>query len=249
MARIQSEDVIYVGGDAELKGYLAWDADRDDPAPGVLVVHEWWGCTDHVRQRADALAGLGYAAMAVDMYGGGRTVGHPNEANELMTGLLSDMNVVRARLAAAQEVLGHHSSCDASRVAAIGYCMGGGIVLNAARYGQDLAAVASFHGSIGLGVAPAGEGTQIRGRVVAYNGEDDPFVSPEDIEALSADMASIGADYQFVNLPGAVHAFTNPGATDIGEAFGLPLRYNERADRCSWEHMCLLLESAFRGRD
>lgn len=246
MANIQTEQVIYVGGDAELKGYLAWDADQSGAAPGVLVVHEWWGCNDFVRQRAEALAGLGYAAMAVDMYGDGQTVDHPNEANELMTGLLSDLSVVRARLAAAQEVLGHHSSCDESRIAAIGYCMGGGIVLNAARYGQDLAAVASFHGSIGLGVAPAGEGTAISGRVVAYNGEDDPFVSQEDIDALAAEMAAIGADYQFVNIPGAVHAFTNPGATGKGERFGLPLRYNERADRCSWEHMCLLLESAFR---
>jgi dienelactone hydrolase len=246
MANIQTEEVIYAGGDAELKGFLAWDEDGAGPAPGVLIVHEWWGCTDYVKQRAVQLAELGYTAMAVDMYGEGQTVDTPDNAGQLMNTLLSDMAVVRARVAAAHEVLRHHSSCDGSNIAAIGYCMGGGIVLHAARYGENLAAVASFHGSIGLGVAAAGEGVAINGRVAVYHGEDDPFVPAEDISALADEMASIGADYQFVSLPGAVHAFTNPQATENGEKFGIPLKYNERADRCSWDHMCLLLESAFR---
>lgn len=245
MTNIQTEEVIYVGGGVELKGFIAWDDDREEPVPGVLVVHEWWGCTGHVKNRAEQLAELGYAAMAVDMYGDGCTVDTPDEAGSLMNDLLSDMAIVRARLSAAQEVLGHHSSCDEHRIAAIGYCMGGGIVLNAARYGQELAAIASFHGSIGLGIAPAGEGTTITGRVVAYNGEDDPFVSQDDIDALAAEMQSIDADYQFINIPGALHAFTNPDATAKGETYGIPLRYSERADRCSWEHLCLLLDSAF----
>ena len=116
-----------------------------------------------------------------------------------------------------------------------------------ARYGADLAAVASFHGSLPLASAPEGEGGEVTARIVAYNGEADPFVSAEAIAAFQAEMESTGADYQFINLPGAVHGFSNPDATSNGEKFGLPLKYSKLADESSWAHMRLLLESVFAG--
>ena len=245
MANIQSNDITYSAGGLEMNGYIAWDADVSGPRPGVLVVHEWWGNNDYSRLRANLLAELGYTGMAVDMYGGGKTADNPDQAGQLMNGLLADLGVMRQRFQAALEQLKAHETIDSSRIAAIGYCMGGGIVLHMARYGADLAAVASFHGALPLGVAPAGEGGDVKGRVAVYHGEDDQFVSAEEVDAFKSEMMEVDADCLFVTLPGALHGFTNPAATTNGEKFGIPLRYSELADRCSWNHMQLVLQSAF----
>lgn len=245
MSSIQTEQVNYSAGDVQMNGYIAWDERFEGPRPGVLVVHEWWGHNDYVRKRADMLAGLGYVAMAVDMYGDGRTADNPDDAGALMNALLGDLPAMRGRFNAALDALRNHSRADASHMAAIGYCMGGGIVLHMARYGAGLDAVASFHGSLPLGIAAEGEGGDVTGRIAVYHGEDDGFVPDEAITAFHREMEAVNADYLFVTIPGAVHAFTNPAATENGEKFGIPLRYNQLADRCSWDHMQLVLQSAF----
>ena len=158
---------------------------------------------------------------------------------------MSDLETVRARFDAALASIRAQDSVDPARVAAIGYCMGGGIVLHMARYGGDLKAVASFHGALPLGVAPTGEGGDVTARIAVYHGEDDGFVAAEDIAAFRDEMRKTDADCLFVTLPGALHGFTNPQATANGEKFGIPLRYNELADRSSWDHMQLVLQSAF----
>ena len=191
------------------------------------------------------LAGLGYVALAVDLYGDGRTADNPDDAGALMNGLLSDLGTMRSRFDAALDTLRAQDGVDAGRVAAIGYCMGGGIVLHMARYGRDLKAVASFHGALPLGVAPAGEGGEVKARIAVYHGEEDSFVAPEEISAFRDEMEKTGADCLFVPLPGALHGFTNPQATVNGEKFGIPLRYSELADRSSWDHMQLELQSVF----
>ena len=173
MANINSHEITYSADGVDMNGYIAWDSSIEGERPGILVVHEWWGLGDFVRGRADALAALGYTAMAVDMYGGGKTADNPDDAGALMTGLLDDLAGVRARFNAALAELRAHSTVDAANTAAIGYCMGGGIVLHMARYGSDLSAVASFHGSLPLGVAPEGEGGDVAGRIGVYHGEDD----------------------------------------------------------------------------
>jgi len=246
MTNIQSQALPYTTDGVNMQGYLAWDADTQGRRPVVLVVHEWWGNDEHVKHRARMLAELGYTAMAVDLYGEGRTADNPEDAGALMSALLDDMAALRARFHAAVKVVKSHSTVNPDKTAAIGYCLGGGVVLHMARYGAELDAVASFHGSLPLVVAPDGEGVDIAARVVAYNGEDDPFVSVDAIKAFRAEMEKADADYQFINMPGAVHAFTNPAASARGEKFGLPLRYNALADECSWAHMRLLLTSVFR---
>jgi dienelactone hydrolase len=163
-----------------------------------------------------------------------------------MNGLLGDLASMRARFNAGLECLKSQTTVNAGKTAAIGYCMGGGIVLHMARYGADLDAVASFHGSLPLGVALAGEGAEVTARIAVYNGEEDGFVPQEAIDAFKAEMRKTGADCLYVTIPGAVHAFTNPAATANGEKFGIPLRYNKLADCCSWDHMQLFLQSAFK---
>jgi dienelactone hydrolase len=245
MANIQSEEISYSAGGVEMKAYVAWDSELDGQRPGVLVVHEWWGNNPYTRRRADMLAELGYTGMALDMYGNGRIATNPDEAGELMNGLLANLGTVRARFSAALEALKAHRTTDAGKSAAIGYCMGGGIVLHMARYGADLKSVASFHGALPLGVAAQGEGAEVTARIAVYHGEDDVLIPEEAVEAFQAEMRKTGADCLFVPLPTALHGFSNPVATTNGEKYGLPLRYDERADKASWNHMQLLLQSAF----
>ena len=246
MANIQSQEISYSSGGTEMNGYIAWDADIGWERPGVLLVHEWWGNNEYARRRANMLAELGYTGMAVDLYGGGKIADNPDEAGGLMNDLLSDLGVVRSRFNAALDQLQEHHSTDAEKMAAIGYCMGGGIVLHMARYGTDLKAVASFHGALPLAIAAEGEGGEVNARLAVYHGEDDVFFSPEEVAAFHAEVDKTGADCLFVALPGALHGFSNPIATANGEKYGIPLRYNELADTASWAHMQLVLQSAFR---
>jgi dienelactone hydrolase len=228
-----------------MQGYIAWDADFEGERPGVLVVHEWWGSNSYARRRADMLAELGYTGMALDMYGDGMVAADPEQAGGLMTDLLADLKVVRSRFNAALAILKAHRTTYAGQSAAIGYCMGGGIVLHMARYGADLQAVASFHGALPLGVAAPGEGEAVTARIAVYHGEDDKLIPDEAVSAFHAEMEKTGADCLFVPLPTALHGFSNPKATSNGEKYGLPLKFDERADAASWNHMQLVLESAF----
>ena len=246
MANIQSEELSYSAGGVEMKAYIAWDGDVVEERPGVLVVHEWWGNNDYARRRAEMLAGLGYTGMALDMYGDGQVAGNPDEAGTLMNGLLADLGTVRSRFTAALEVLKAHRTTDADKSAAIGFCMGGGIVLHMARYGADLKAVASFHGALPLGVAAEGEGAEVTARIGVYHGEDDVLIPDEAVVSFKAEMEKIGADCLFVPLPTALHGFSNTIATAKGNEYGLPLRYDKRADLASWNHMQLLFESALK---
>ena len=246
MANIQSEEITYSAGGVEMKGYIAWDSDVRGERPGVLVVHEWWGNNPYSRRRAEMLAELGYTGMALDMYGDGTVAENPDEAGVLMNGLLENLGTVRGRFNAALDVLKAHATTDATKSGAIGYCMGGGIVLHMARHGADLKAVASFHGALPLGVAAPGEGSEVTARVAVYHGEDDVLIPDEAVTAFNAEMNKTGADCLFVPLPTALHGFSNPLATTNGEKYGLPLRYDERADNASWNHMQLVLQSAFK---
>ncbi len=242
---VVTEEIAYREGDTVMQGMLAWDDAVSGKRPGILVVHEWWGQNDYARQRARMLAELGYTALAVDMYGDGKTAEHPDDAGKFAGAVGGNMPVARARFDAALATLRAQPTVDAGDIAAIGYCFGGGIVLNMARLGTDIDGVVSYHGSLAT-ANPAGEG-DIRTRVLVFNGADDPMVTAEHIEAFRKEMQAAGADYTFVNYPGAVHSFTNPGATAVGEKFGLPLAYDEEADRDSWAKTQAFFTEIFAG--
>jgi dienelactone hydrolase len=199
------------------------------------VVHEWWGHNDYVRERARMLAQLGYTALALDMYGDGKQADHPDDAGKFSSEVRANMPQAEQRFRAALAVLRNHSTVDGERVAAIGYCFGGGVVLEMARRGVDLMGVVSFHGSLGTD-RPAEKG-DIHARILVLNGADDPFVPPEQSKAFRAEMNKAGADYRFIDYPGAVHSFTNPQADSFGKRFDMPLAYNAEADRQSWAEM------------
>lgn len=242
--QIVGEEVSYASGGTSLKGYLAYDAARSGPRPGVLIVHEWWGHNEYVRQRARMLAAMGYTAFAVDMYGDGKEATHPDDAQKFMMEVLENMESGTERFMAAREVLQNNAMTDPQKIAAIGYCFGGAVVLHMARSGLDLDAVASFHGSLGTS-SPAVPGA-IKARILVAHGADDPFVPPAEVDAFKAEMTVAGADLTFIAYPGALHSFTRPGATEIGERFDMPLRYNEAADHASWAELQTFLAESFR---
>ncbi len=243
-AEVVGKELTYRHGDVVMQGYLAYDDAIDGKRPGVLVVHEWWGLNTYARQRADMLARLGYTALAVDMYGDGKTADHPEDAGKFAAEVKQDMAVARARFRAALDLLQSQASVDRGKTAAIGYCFGGGLVLEMARTGVDLDVVASFHGGL-VTANPAQKGA-MKSRILVFNGAADPFVKPEQVVAFKQEMDAAGADYRFIDYPGVKHSFTNPDAGKFAQKFNLPLQYDAAADADSWQTMLDAFESAFR---
>lgn len=246
LAAVKGEEVQYRADGVTMKGYLAYDDAVKGKRPGILVVHEWWGHNSHARASARRLAEMGYTALAVDMYGSGKTADHPDHAKHFMQTLTGDAKSMRARFDAALAALTKHKTADGKRLAAIGYCMGGVVVLEMARAGMDIAGVASFHGTLGT-TNPAKAG-QVRAKILVLNGADDPFIPAESIAAFKQEMSAAKADYKFVNYPGAKHSFTNPDADAYGKKFNMPMAYNAEADKQSWAEMSKFFEGLFRKR-
>ncbi len=243
-ADIRSQEIAYKSGKLVMKGYIAWDAARKGRRPGVLVVHEWWGHNEHARRTARRLARMGYVALAVDMYGNGRQAAHPKDAKRFSSAVMANIDTARARFMAAYRVLDRHRLVEPGQIAAIGYCFGGGVVLHMARLGLPLRGVVSLHGSLGTRY-PARPG-KVRTPILVLTGGADPFVPPRAIEAFRREMREAGVrDYEIVIYAGAKHSFTNPDADRYGKRFGLPLAYNEKADRKSWFRLTRFLRRVF----
>lgn len=227
-AAVKEEPVSYKAGDTVLKGFVVYDDAVSGKRPGIVLVHEWWGITEHIRNEARRLAAQGYTALVADMYGEAKTADNPKDAGMLAGSVMKNPDVMRARFNAARAALAAHATVDAGRIGAAGYCFGGTVAHNMVRAGADLAGIVMFHAGLATNTpAPA----SVNAKVLVLNGADDPLVKPEQIEAFKKDMAAAGADYRFINYPGAVHAFTNPAATEAGKKFGIPVAYNAEVDR------------------
>ena len=243
-AEVVTKDISYRQGDTEMKGMLAYDDATTEKRPGVLVIHEWWGHNSYARKRAKMLAELGYVALAVDMYGDGKTADHPDDAGKFSGAVGGDPTLAKARFDAALNTLKQQASVDSNQIAAIGYCFGGSILLLMARMGTDIDGVVSYHGSLATSnPAKAGD---IKTQIRVFNGADDPMVKPEHITAFKQEMDAAGVNYRFINYPGAMHSFTNPDADAFGKKFNLPLAYNEEADKDSWEQTQVFFKEIFK---
>ena len=240
-AALKTELIDYRQGDTLLQGYLAYDDALTGKRPGVLIVHEWWGMNDYAKRRAEQLARLGYVAFALDMYGKGKATTSVKEAS-LLSGLFKiDRALVRARAATGLDLLRKRPEVDPARIAAIGYCFGGMVVLEMARGGADLKGVASFHG--GLATPHPEDAKNIKGKVLVLHGADDTFESPAEIAAFQEEMRLARVDWQMNIYSGAVHAFTNP---DAGKAKIKGVAYNEKADRRSWKALLAFFDEILK---
>ena len=232
-AAMQTEAIEYQIDNQTFTGYLAWDDAIQGERPGVLVVHEWWGHNEFARDQAEKLAAAGYTAFALDMYGSGKLAEHPNTAKQFMQEATGDMEQIKTRFLKAKTLLADHATVDGERIAAQGYCFGGAVVLNMARLGVDLDGVVSYHGALGSPLtAKPGD---VSARIQVYTGGADKMVPSSQVAGLVQEMQDAGVDLTLVTFPGVLHSFTNPGADQIAEEFGMPVGYNEAAATRSWE--------------
>lgn len=234
------QDIDYRDGPTRLRGFLAYDKARDR-RPGVLVVHEGLGLNEHAMERARMIAGLGYVALAADMFGDRRQANDLEQARALIGELRQDPAKLRARARAALATLAALPQVDAERLGAIGFCFGGSTVLELARDGADLGAVASFHGVLTT-QAPATAG-KVKASLLVCTGADDPLAPAHQVIAFEEEMRAAGvADWQVIAYGKTLHGFTNPAAD--GSLLPSAL-YNERSDRRSWAAMQSLFEEVF----
>ena len=221
----------------ELISYVALpdSASEDNPVAGILVAPEWWGVVEHPKQVTERLAQVGFAAVAMDVYGEGKLTTDAIQANEWMTQMLDDQDKLMARC---QQILTDFSdqmAVDANRLGAIGFCFGGKIVLDMARVGMPLKAVATFHGNP-TPKQPAQKG-MFHANVLVAHGRDDSMVSMQAIEKLKQELDNANVSYQVDVYDNAKHGFTNPNADKRASENDVDLGYHETAAKQSWEKM------------
>ena len=241
--RLKEETVTYKVDSFTMNSYVVYDENIEGKRPAVLVIHEWWGLNDYAKRRARQLAELGYIAMAVDMYGNGQMGTDPDIASKLAMPFYQNPAMAKTHFDAALDKLKVFAQTDAGKIAGIGYCFGGGVLLNLARMGEPLNGVVSFHGSL-LGVSP--DKKTLKADILVCHGADDQFVKPEEVAEFKKQMDSIGATYTFKSYEGATHAFTNPNATEKGKKYSLPIAYNAAADTASFDEMKLFFAKVFK---
>ena len=231
-AAIKTETVEYKEGDTILEGVLIYDDAIVNKRPGVLIVHQWKGLTDYEKKRGEMLAKLGYVAFAADIYGKGTRPKDTKEAGQFAGKYKNDRALLRRRVTAGFEQLKKSRMVDAKNIAAIGYCFGGTTVLELARSGAELDGVVSFHG--GLGTPTPEDARNIKAKVLALHGADDPNVPPAEVQSFEEEMRKAKVDWQLVAYGNAVHSFTDWNA---GNDNSKGAAYNEKADQRSWEDM------------
>ncbi|WP_242342305.1 dienelactone hydrolase family protein [Anaeromyxobacter terrae] len=241
-AEVKTQEVEYKQGDTVLKGFLAYDDAAKGKRPGILVVHEWWGQNQHARNAATKLAKAGYVGFALDMFGEGKSTTHPEDAKAFVAEATKDPAVKKARFDAALAELKAQPQVDPERIGVIGYCFGGGVALDMARAGEDLKALATFHGSLARSGEPAKKGTFVPREILVQTGAADPMVPREQVMALEKEMKAAGVKARVITYPGAKHGFTNPDA----DKAGMPaLAYDAKADRKSWDVMLKYMQGVF----
>ena len=240
-AKIQSKVVEYKDGNTTLEGYIVYDDAKKGKVPGVLVVHEWMGLNDYAKMRVEQIAKMGYVAFAPDIYGKGIRPTTPDAAGKEAGKYKSDRKLMRSRVLAGFNYLKANKMVDNNKTAAIGYCFGGTTALELARSGADLKGVVSFHG--GLDTPTPEDAKNIKGKVLALHGGDDPYVPEKDVLAFQSEMRNAKLDWRMVVYGGAVHAFTNPAnGTDNSKGAA----YNEKADKRSWKELVEFFGEIFK---
>lgn len=242
--KLTEENISYRIDSLTMDGYVVYDENIEGKRPAVLVVHEWWGLNDYAKSRARQLAELGYIAMAIDMYGNGRRADNPTDAEKLAMPFYMNPAMAKTHFDAALAKFRSYAQVDTANMAGIGYCFGGGLLLNLTRMGEPLKGIASFHGTMPF--IPA-DNKLLNVKTLVCNGElDTAFVPPASIAAFKKQMDSVGATYIFKNYAGATHAFSNPAATELGKKFNIPIAYDAAADSTSWNDMKAFFKELFK---
>ena len=236
---IKTREIQYTAKDGStLIGYFS-APESTTPVAAVIVAPEWWGRNEYTEQRARELAENGYAALAIDMYGQKKVTSEASQANEWMTETFQNPTTIVTRASAALETLAAQDEVDSSRLGAIGFCYGGKVILDLARSGAPLKAVATFHANLSA-QTPAEEG-KIQAEILVLHGELDSMVSLDDVAALREEMHAAKVNHEVIIFEDAKHGFSNPLADEKAKANGVDLGYNAEAEKQSLEAMYELL--------
>jgi dienelactone hydrolase len=241
-SQLKEDNITYSSDNTTMNGYVVYEDSMRGKRPAVLVVHEWWGMNNYTKMRARQLAQLGYVAMAVDMYGDGKTASNPEEAGKLAGAFYQNPQLTKARFDAALTKLKSYPQVDTNNIAAIGYCYGGFVVLTNALLGDPLKGVVAFHGGM-PGINP--DKNLLKAKILALHGEADSLVKPQAVQHFKHQMDSIGADCTVKMYPNAKHAFTNPASDSVENKFHIGVGYNEVADKQSWNAMKEFFQKLF----
>jgi dienelactone hydrolase len=233
---VKSRSIEYTADGQKFEGIFVYPQASKGQLPGVLMVHNWLGISDETRKQAERVAKLGVTVFAVDVYGKGTRPKGQQEAVALSSKYKADRKLFRARLLRGLEVLREQKEVQPGQTIAVGYCFGGTGVIELARAGADVQAVVSFHG--GLDSPNPADGKDIKARVIALQGADDPFVKPADIAAFQNEMRNNHVDWEMTVYGGAVHSFTD---TSAGSDPKTGAAYNAKADHRSFEVLTDLL--------
>lgn len=240
LAAMQSQPVEWTHADTTFSGFLVYD-DAGPRRPGLLMVPNWMGVTDSAVEKAKAIAGRGYVVLVADVYGAGKRPADSAEAGAMTSALYADRPSLRARAAAALDVLRTNAAgapLETGKLGAFGFCFGGAVALELARSGAELAGVVSLHGALDTSL-PATAGS-VKAPMLVLNGADDTYVSAEHIAGFQNEMTAAGADWQFVNFAGAVHCFAE---ADANRPPGCV--YHERSARRAYRMMEGFLAEVF----
>ncbi len=240
--KLTTEEVNYDIDGINHKSFIAYTGNKDELKPVVMVIPEWWGLTDYAKDRAKQLAELGYFAMAVDYYGEGKTVDNPEEAAKLAEPFYKISINAKLKFDKAKAQLLNFPNANFDKIAVIGYCFGGAQALNMARQENDLKGVVSFHGNLMTGIKPKNN----KVKILVCNGQADTFVPAEEIAAFKKEMDSAKVNYKFIDYQNALHSFTNPASTAVGEKYKMAIAYNKEADEKSWKDMKAFLGDIFK---
>ena len=238
---IETKDFVYTYNQKEFEGYLSIPKELHQKTPSILLIHEWVGLGDYIKMRARKFAKLGYIAFAMDMYGKGVRAKNHQEAGELMEIYMSDRKLMIERTRQAIGLLKSQEYVDPNRIAVVGYCFGGAVVLELALSGEKLSGGVSFHGVLN---SPNLEtnAKNIQMELLFHHGSLDPMMSSSEIQNLKGILDREKIQYSFVSHPQAAHSFTRISANDENVA---ALQYNEKADKESWSNAVQFLERIF----
>lgn len=232
-------DYSYSGGPS-MQGYLVYDDSITTPQPGILLVHDWMGLNNFIKEKAQQLAKQGYVTFAADIYGKNVRPKNKKEAGQFAGKYKNDRSVLRQHIVAAYDMLKQMKQVDPTKIVVMGYCFGGMTALELARTGVPLAGTVSFHGN--LSTPDPDDAKKIKGFVLVLHGNDDPNVPPAEVAAFKKEMNQANVKMTFIGYEGAVHAFTNPAA---GNDNSKGSAYNAEADRNSWKEFQAFLKSTF----
>ena len=238
---MRTQDIEYTADGVRMIGQYVVDDGSSARRAGILVCHEGPGLTEHTKKIAARLAGLGYAAFAMDYHGDGKPLANPADTMTRLAPWRADPTGIRMRANAALDVLKAQKEVDPARLAAIGYCFGGTTALEIGRSGSDVKAIVGFHS--GLNTARPQDAKNIKGKVLVCIGAEDPIIPPEQRLDFENEMKAAGIDWRLQLYGDAGHSFTNPAADSRGMK---GFFFHEATDRRSWNAMIELFNETLK---